>query len=356
MTGAAVCLGLLAPATAVVAAQAALTALGRFPRRRQLPQPARLPPSLVVLIPAHDEEATLPVTLRSVAEQDYPADRVAVVVVADNCTDATAAVAESHGARVVVRNDGSNRGKGFAIAAGLDALREEAFDAVLILDADCTLNPAALREMAATLATGAEVVQACLRSRNADAGPGGFVAAVGSAVDAVVAAGRDHLGWSARLRGTGMAFRRWVLGRVTWATASPVEDAEYDAQLRASGVGVRYCPGAVVTAAAPPRLADLCRQRRRWAAAGPAGSKPLALGLVTAAVVTAFVTSQFVVWAVVLAALVGCVYGSAVAEVGLTRRRLGFALAAPAVVARLATVAVAGSWKPDHGWEPARAG
>ena len=67
MTGAAVCLGLLALATAVVAAQAALTALGRLPRRRQLPQPAPLPPSFVVLIPAHDEEAALPAALRSVA-------------------------------------------------------------------------------------------------------------------------------------------------------------------------------------------------------------------------------------------------------------------------------------------------
>lgn len=355
MTGAAVCLGLLAPATVVVAAQAALTALGRLPRRRQIPQPARLPPSFVVLVPAHNEEATLTQTLRSVTAQDYPADRVQGVVVADNCTDDTAAIAAAHGARVVVRSDGTNRGKGFAIDAGLDAVRNESFDAVLILDADCTLNPDALREVAATLASGADVVQACLRSRNADAGAGGFVAAVGSAVDAAVAAGRERLRLGARLRGTGMAFRRSVLDRVTWATASPVEDAEYDRQLRDAGVAVNYCPGAEVTATAPPRLADLCRQRRRWAAAGPAGSKPLALGLVTAAVVAACVTGQFLAWALVLAGLVIWTYGTAVADVGLTRRRLGFALAAPVVVARLAAVAVAGWWKPDRGWEPARA-
>jgi cellulose synthase/poly-beta-1,6-N-acetylglucosamine synthase-like glycosyltransferase len=310
----------------------------------------------VVLIPAHDEELTLPVTLRSVAEQEYPPGCVRVVVVADNCADATAAVAAAQGAHVVVRTDDVRRGKGYAIAAGLEAVRAEPFDAVLILDADCTLNPAALCELATTLSSGADVVQASLRSRNADAGPGGFVAAVGSAVDAAVAAGRERLGRAGRLRGTGMVFRRSALGGVGWATASPVEDAEYDRRLRAAGVRVRYCPRAEVTAAAPPRLADLCRQRRRWAAAGPAGSKPLGLALVAAAVVAALVSGQFIGWAVVVATLVGLVYGSAAADVGLSLRRLGFALAAPAVVARLAGVAVAGWLKPDRAWEPARVG
>ncbi|QDU20674.1 glycosyltransferase family 2 protein [Urbifossiella limnaea] len=353
MTGTAVCLGLLAPATAVAATQAALAALGRFPRRRQSPQSAQLP-AIVVLIPAHDEEGSLSRALRSVAEQEHPAVRV--VVVADNCTDRTADVAAGYGARVVTRSDAARRGKGYAVAAGLHALRDDSFDAVLILDADCTLNRAALAEIATTLASGAGVVQASLRSLNADAGPGGFVAAVGSVVDAAVAAGRERLGFRGRLRGTGMAFCRSALGRVRWATASPVEDAEYERQLRDAGLCVRYCPGAEVSAAAPPRLKDLCRQRRRWAAAGPAESKPLGLVLAAAAVTAALALSQFVGWACALAATLILLYGSAAAEVGLTRRRLGFALAAPVVVGRLACVAVAGWLKPDRGWEPARAG
>ncbi|MFO0798965.1 MAG: glycosyltransferase [Gemmataceae bacterium] len=353
MTGTAVCLGLLAPATVVAATQAALAALGRFPRRRQATQTAQ-PPAIVVLIPAHDEEAMIGAALKSVAEQDYPAVRV--VVVADNCTDRTADVAARYEARVVVRTDVARRGKGYAVAAGLHALRDESFDAVLMLDADCTLNRAAIMELATTLAAGAGVAQANLRSRNADAGPGGFVAAVGSVVDAAVAAGRERVGLPGRLRGTGMAFRRSALGHVLWATASPVEDADYQRQLRAAGVRVRYCPGAEVSAAAPPRLNDLYRQRRRWAAAGPGESKPLGLALAAAGVTAALVTGQFVGWACGLAVTLILLYGVAAAEVGLTCRRLGFALAAPAVVVRLACVAVAGWLKPDRGWEPVRAG
>ncbi|HEX4612258.1 MAG TPA: glycosyltransferase family 2 protein [Urbifossiella sp.] len=350
MTGTAVCLGLLVPATAVAVVPAALAVLGRLPRRRPVPQLPQALPCVIVLIPAHDEERTLPAALHSLKAQDYPPDRIRVVVVADNCRDDTAAVAAACGAAVVIRTDPSRKGKGYALAAGFDAIRDEPFDVVLILDADCLLSSTALREMTATFATGAEVVQAVVRSRNAEDGAAGLVAAVGAAVDAAVAAGLDRIGRTGRLRGTGMAFRRSVLGRVRWATGSPVEDAEYDRQLRAAGVRVRYCAGAEVQASAPARVADLCRQRLRWAAAGPAGSKPLGLALTALAIVACLVSGEFVAWAGVLALLVAAVYVPAAVGLGLNRRRLGLLFATPVVVARLAVVAVVGWLKPVGGW------
>jgi 1,2-diacylglycerol 3-beta-glucosyltransferase len=176
------------------------------------------------------------------------------------------------------------------------------------------------------------------------------VAAVGATLDEAVAAGRDRLDLGARLRGTGMLFRRAALDRVRWATDSAVEDAEYDRQLRAAGVRVRYCPGAEVSAGDPPRLADLCRQRRRWAAAGPVGSKPLGLILVALVVATNLATGRFLGWSAALVALTAAMYLAAAVEVGLTRRRVGFVLATPAIVARLAVVAVVGWLKPVRGW------
>ncbi len=355
MTGTAVCLGLLVPATAAVAVPAVFVVLGRLPRRRPLAHLVEPLPSVVVLIPAHDEEATLPAALHSIAAQDYPPDCVRVVVVADHCSDDTATVAAEHGATVVTRAAPDRRGKGYALAAGLESLGGGTFDAVLVLDADCILNPTALREVARTLAAGAEVVQAAVWSRNADDGPAGFVAAVGAAVDAAVAAGRERLGLHGRLRGTGMVFRTTVLDRVRWATVSPVEDAEYDRELRNAGVRVRYCPGAEVTAAAPRRLAGLVRQRYRWAAAGPGGSKPLGLVLVALAAASCLAAGQFLVWAGALVAGTAALYLSAVASLGITLRRVGLFAATPAVVARLAVVAIVGWLKPDRGWFPSEA-
>ena len=52
----------------------------------------------VVLVPAHDEEAGLPATLRSLGALAYPKDRYRVVVIADRCADGTAAAARRGGA------------------------------------------------------------------------------------------------------------------------------------------------------------------------------------------------------------------------------------------------------------------
>lgn len=349
MLGYAVALAVLAPATAAVLYFVGLTILGRVrrPAFTQLPRPAH---SFAVLIPARDEEAALPAALRAVAGQDYPAHLVRVVVVADNCADRTAAVAREHGAEVVVRDDLGRPGKGYAVAAGLDRVlvpgdtgrRPVNPDIVLMLDADGTLNPGALRELDAAFAAGAEAIQSAVRFGNPDAGPGAYAAAVGAAVDDAVAAGRGRVGLSVPLRGMGMAFRADVLRRVPWAAFGVAEDAEYAAQLRRAGVRVGYCGGAVVTTAAPDRPADLLRQRVRWRAAlrlGGWGSKPL--GLVGLAVAVAVgLAAGFVWWPLGLMLVTAAVYLRAAVEVEV---RPGLLIRSAGVVGRLGWVA-AGGW------------
>jgi cellulose synthase/poly-beta-1,6-N-acetylglucosamine synthase-like glycosyltransferase len=347
MVGPAVAVAVLAPATAAVLYFIALTVAGLFPRR---PRPRATPThTFAVLIPARDEEAGLPAALRALAAQDYPAHLVRVVVVADNCSDRTAAVAREYGAEVVVRDDPARPGKGHAVAAGLGRVLADDPDVVLMLDADGTLNPAALRELDAAFAAGADAVQTAVRFGNPDAGPGAYAAAVGAAADDAIAAGRGRLGLSVPLRGMGMAFRADVLRRVRWAAFGVAEDAEYGRQLRRAGVRVGYCGGAVVTTAAPDRPADLLRQRVRWRAAlrvgGGWGSKPLGLaGLALAAAIG--LSAGSVWWPVGLVLLTAAVYGRATAEVGLTGRRMGLLVLSAGVTARLGWVAAGGWLRP----------
>ena len=54
------------------------------------------PATVTVLIPAHNEAASIGATLDSLGAQDSPPTRV--IVVADNCTDATARHRAGHGA------------------------------------------------------------------------------------------------------------------------------------------------------------------------------------------------------------------------------------------------------------------
>ena len=91
-----------------------------------------------VVIPAHNEEAILGLTLQSLAAQTRRPDRV--IVVADNCTDGTVDVAAAHRAEVV-ETEGNTEKKAGALNQELSRLlpRAEPHDVVLVMDADSTL-------------------------------------------------------------------------------------------------------------------------------------------------------------------------------------------------------------------------
>ncbi|MGC8463997.1 MAG: glycosyltransferase family 2 protein [Acidimicrobiales bacterium] len=93
-----------------------------------------LRPRFSVVIPALDEELCLPACLRSLARQDFDGE-VEVIVVDNNSTDQTAAVARSHGAVVVHE---PRPGVCWARQRGTEVARG---DVVVSTDADTTFDP-----------------------------------------------------------------------------------------------------------------------------------------------------------------------------------------------------------------------
>jgi len=103
-----------------------------WPERNELRPPDNF--VIDVVIPALNEEASLPLVLDSI-----PHGWVRQVVVVDNgSTDATASVARSHGAVVVTEH---RRGYGSACLAGLSYLHADPPDIVVFLDADFSDRP-----------------------------------------------------------------------------------------------------------------------------------------------------------------------------------------------------------------------
>ena len=93
---------------------------------------------ITVLVPAYNEEAGIAQTLRSLKEQTLAPDRV--IVIADNCTDATEQFARAAGAEVV-RTVGNKDKKAGALNFILAQLLPEAApeDLILVQDADSQL-------------------------------------------------------------------------------------------------------------------------------------------------------------------------------------------------------------------------
>jgi glycosyltransferase involved in cell wall biosynthesis len=109
---------------------------------RPVPEDPDVAVPIEIVLPCLDEAEALPSVLRSLPA-GWP-----VLVVDNGSTDATAAVAEAHGARVVVE---PRRGYGAAVHTGLVNARA---DLVAFLDGDGSLDPTVLPAMAESVHSG----------------------------------------------------------------------------------------------------------------------------------------------------------------------------------------------------------
>jgi cellulose synthase/poly-beta-1,6-N-acetylglucosamine synthase-like glycosyltransferase len=256
---------LQAPAALMVVYLDILTAAAL--RGRSAPEPRPPDRRFALLVPAHDEESTLPRLLTSIAALRYPREHVDVYVVADNSVDATAAIARAATAITYERSDTELRGKGYALQWLLARVRERGarYDAYVILDADSTVSENFLDVMNAHLARGDVAIQAYYGVLN---GGDSWAAALRYAAltlyNGLRPRGRDALGLSAGLRGNGMCFAAQLLERFGWDAVTLAEDAEFHLRLVASGLRVAYAAQATVLAEMPVTLRQARSQNMRW--------------------------------------------------------------------------------------------
>jgi hypothetical protein len=221
---------------------------------------------IAALIVAHDEERVVGAAVESLCRQDYPKDRLEVVVIADNCSDRTAERASAAGATVIERSSGGARGKAAALAFGIDwVLRTGRFDAVAVFDADNRADRDFIGQLSRRLAGGERIVQGFVDAMNPAASWVSTASALGFwAIAAVQQEPREKLGLSAPLMGTGWAAELTLCRSELFRVESVTDDLELVARLALLGVRVAYEPAARVRDEKPTTLGQAINQRERW--------------------------------------------------------------------------------------------
>lgn len=218
--------------------------------------------SVTILVPAHNEASGIAGTVKALR---FSAPNCRILVVADNCTDKTASLAQRAGADTIIRSDPDHRGKGFALAYGRDFLAKDPPDVVVVIDADCRLSEGSIaRLVEKAITSGGPVQSVNLLERAAANSPLVDISNFAMLVKNLVRArGLARIGGGVLLFGTGMAFPWKLFARLDLATSNAVEDIELGLALARRGVKVSFEDGALVTSPAAS-IADSKGQRSRW--------------------------------------------------------------------------------------------
>ena len=219
----------------------------------------------VVLVPAHDEEMSIEGAVGRLRAQDHvgPCE---VIVVADNCADATVQIATTAGATVWERVAPDEPGKPAALLWGIDRLARERprCEAVVIVDADCLASANLVAGLTAALSDGADAAQAVYRVANPDDSSQAALRAAGFALKHDLRArGRARLGLSPGLFGTGMALRPQMLASIPFSR-SVTEDTELFVRLVEDERRVAFVEDAAVVSAMPTDARTAAAQQLRW--------------------------------------------------------------------------------------------
>ena len=218
-----------------------------------------------VLVAARNEQNVIAALVESLKAQDYPDELYDIYVIPNNCTDGTADAAMRSGANVI-HCPGYVNGKGSAIRYALSRISGKQHDAYCVFDADNIVHPDFLSRMNDAFCAGARVAKGRTVAHNAhESWIAGCYGIYFGMFNCFYNRARAVCGLSAKLIGTGFAFRREVVSDMGgWNTVTMAEDAEFSADCALAGERIYWVPEAIAYDEEPNSFRESLVQRRRW--------------------------------------------------------------------------------------------
>ena len=246
-----------------------LAALWHDRKKTPMP-PAKRLHKYAAVISARNESTVIGELIHSIKKQNYPAELLDVFVVADNCTDNTAAVARRAGAIVFERFNRKEVGKGYALDYAFQRIEKDyaaaGYEGYFIFDADNLLDANYVAEMNKVFDSGCRVITSYRNSKNYDSN---WISA-GSALWFLREAkylnnSRMILGTNCAVSGTGFLVARDIIrAHGGWKYHLLTEDIQFSIDCACEGERVGYCPTAMLYDEQPVTFEQSWNQRLRW--------------------------------------------------------------------------------------------
>ena len=223
-----------------------------------------------VLICARNEENVITDLIKSIENQTYDRSLIKIFVMADNCTDNTAAAAKRAGATVYSRTDAVHIGKGYALEALIGNIKSDYprsyFDGYFVFDADNVLDKNYISEMNKVYTGGHDIITSYRNSKNygdnwISAGYGLWFLRESRYLNGARYAIKSSCGVS----GTGFFFSKNILDEMgNWKFRLLTEDIEFSVYNIVGGRKIAYCPTAIFYDEQPTSFIQSWNQRLRW--------------------------------------------------------------------------------------------
>lgn len=237
----------------------------RFYRTPHFPE-ARTLQRFVVLFPAYKEDRVILSSVQGFLKQDYPKEKFDIIVISDQMQPATNDALRALPVRLLIANY-TDSSKAKALTMAMNAVKDEPYDVVVIMDADNLTSPDFLAEVNRAFDTGVKSIQAHRTGKNLNTNISLLDGISEEINNGIFRSGHNVLGLSAALSGSGMAFEADWFRRNVERLQTAGEDKELEVLLLQQRIHTTYLAQLPIYDEKTQKEEAIGNQRKRWIAA-----------------------------------------------------------------------------------------